>query len=79
LIFRKMRVSLTKLPREGVQGNLIHPITDRGPRSDLSARADVRASADRRARDVSGLWKRRPDWPGLAAGVGEGANTSDRI
>jgi hypothetical protein len=61
LILKKSRVSLTKLPRKGVQGNLIHPIADERPRSDLSAqaRADARASADRRARVVSGLGTRQ--------------------
>jgi hypothetical protein len=51
LILRKPRVSLAKLPREGVRDNLIHPIVDERPRSYLSERArgggvGVGASAD---------------------------------
>ena len=53
LILRKLRVSLANLPREGVRGNLIHPIADERPRSNLSERA--RARTDKWARGVNGL------------------------
>jgi hypothetical protein len=54
---------LTKLPREGVRGNLIHPIAHEQARSDLSERA----RADKWVKGVSGLGARRPDRPGPAA------------
>jgi hypothetical protein len=74
LIFKKPRVSLTKLPSEGVRGNLIHPIADGRPRSDLSERAcagaRAQAWANKWATGVSGLGARRPDQPGPATGHG---------
>jgi hypothetical protein len=48
LILRKPRVSLAKLPREGVRDNLIHPIADERPRSDLSERARGGRGRERR-------------------------------
>ena len=45
LILRKLRVSLANLPREGVRGNLIHPIADERPQSNLSERAHARTRA----------------------------------
>jgi hypothetical protein len=55
LIFGKPRFALAKLPHEGVRGSIRRPITDRRPRSDLSAsaRVDDRPSTDRWAREVS--------------------------
>jgi hypothetical protein len=42
LIFGNLRVSLAKLPREGLCVNLIHPIADERPQLDLSERARTR-------------------------------------
>jgi hypothetical protein len=53
LILKKPRVSLAKLPREGVRVNLIHPTADDRPRLDVSEWA--RARADRWVRGVSSL------------------------
>jgi hypothetical protein len=63
LILRKSRVSLAKLPHEGLRANIIHPIVDERPRLDLSDRA----RADKRARDIRDLGVRRTHLLGLAA------------
>jgi hypothetical protein len=88
LISNKPRVSLRKLPREGVSGESNHQIRNRRPRLYLRqrARACERASADRRARECQRQGGERADRAGpapegkrTAAGVRGGLSDSIKI
>ena len=82
LIFKKPRVSLTKLQREAVWGNLIHPIADGRPQLDMSAQARARGHervltsglGESVALGQGGLTVRAQ-----LQDTGEGADTSGRI
>jgi hypothetical protein len=66
-IYRKLGVSFTKQPAEGVSGALGRWISDQRPRLNPSTRAS--ASADKRAREVTGSGARRADRPGPTVGA----------
>jgi hypothetical protein len=58
LIFKKLGVSLTILPREGVSGSLDHRIPDQRPRTDPASGRALTSGLGRSVTEVG----RRTDW-----------------